>query len=161
MSQPLWATFASAQSPSKQKTISRCSDRISCAPVCARCLLFCDGFPPSLLFSQSQQSQFSQPFLVDVPNPFFFPVPSSSSWLYRNPVCPCLLYWGAPDWTQYTQCSLNSAKQRGKISLDGSTTIWYISDSLQFCVISNHAEGTLGSTTQIINEDGKRKWIQY
>lgn len=37
--QCLWATFASAPSPSQLKTVSWCSDRRSCVAVCARWLL--------------------------------------------------------------------------------------------------------------------------
>ena len=48
-----------------------------------------------------------------------------------------------------------------EVPLDGSTTLWPISQSSQFCVICKLAEGTLWPIIQIINEDVEQDWTQY
>ncbi|KAK4826285.1 hypothetical protein QYF61_007132 [Mycteria americana] len=48
-----------------------------------------------------------------------------------------------------------------QVPLDGSTTLWHISHSPQFCVICKRAEGTLCPIIQIINEDVKQDCTRY
>jgi len=46
------------------------------------------------------------------------------------------------------------------LPLKGSMTLWCISHSSLFSVISKFAEGTLSPIIQIINEDTKQDWMQ-
>ena len=48
-----------------------------------------------------------------------------------------------------------------EVPLDGSMTLWCISRSSQFCVISKLAHGALCPIIQIINEDVEQDWTQY
>lgn len=45
MPQPLWASYARAQSPAQCKSVSWCSDRTSCSSLCAHCFLSCCWAP--------------------------------------------------------------------------------------------------------------------
>lgn len=45
-------------------------------------------------------------------------------------------------------------------SPDGSTTLWPVSHSSQFCVVSKLTECTLNLFIQVINEDIKQGWTQ-
>ena len=51
--------------------------------------------------------------------------------------------------------------QLAEVPLVGSTTLWHISHSSQFCVLSKLAQGTLCCDIQIINADDKQDWIQH
>ena len=48
---------------------------------------------------------------------------------------------------------VSSFLQPVKVLLNGSLTLWCISHSSQFCVISKLAEGTLCPIIQTVNED--------
>ncbi|GAB0186707.1 ectonucleotide pyrophosphatase/phosphodiesterase family member 3 [Grus japonensis] len=56
---------------------------------------------------------------------------------------------------------VNPFLQPVEVPLDGSMTLWHISHSSQFGVISRLAEGTLCPIMQIINEDVELYWTQY
>lgn len=120
--QPLWATSASAPSPSQQKSVSWCSGGTSC--VCAHCLWFCPWaplksvwlcpfmhlpfiyivyictsplytlmWPPELSLSGSTVPAFSA-----FPHRSDTSVPLSSSWpiVGCSPRCPCSLFHCGP-----------------------------------------------------------------
>lgn len=48
-----------------------------------------------------------------------------------------------------------------EVPQDGSMTIWHISHSSQFCIISKFPESTFSPIIQMINEDVKQDWFQY
>jgi len=48
-----------------------------------------------------------------------------------------------------------------EVPLDSSMTLWCVSHSSQFRIISKLAEGTLCPITQIISKDVEKDWTQY
>ena len=48
-----------------------------------------------------------------------------------------------------------------KVSLNGSTSVWCVIHSSQFCIICKHTESALCPTMEVINEDLIQYWLQY